>query len=95
MKIYLLFVKYKNDDPSVTVHVDKIEAIDEAKKEIFNRSDMKSNIKEFDVPTFVYLGINLGEGLMAWVEEKEINPRPVFTTSAASYRLDIPAGNGG
>lgn len=92
MKIYLVFMKYRDDDPVISVNVEMTSAIDEARNRIFNQSEHKRKIREFEVANFPYFAVNLSEGLMSWVEEKEIvPPQPVFTTSSVPlYSMRIP-----
>ena len=91
MNIYLVFVKYNNDDPSVDIHTDMSLAIDEARNKLYNQSNMKSAIREFEVVNCSYFGINLGESMMAWVEEREIAPKlELHTSSATVYSMDQP-----
>ena len=92
MKIYLVFMKYKDDDPVVSINVEMTSAIDEARNKIFNQSEHKRKIREFEVTNFPYFAVNLAEGMMAWVEEKEIvAPEPVFATSSVPvYSMRMP-----
>lgn len=88
MKIYLIFVKYKRSDPTVDVSIEKIDAINEARNKLYNQSNIKSGIREFE--NALYFGVNLAEGIMAWVEEREILVKSVFTTSSVPiYSMEL------
>ena len=85
-------MKYKDDDPVVSINVDMTSAMDEARNRIFNQSEHKRKIREFEVLNYPYFAVNLAEGMMAWVEEKEImTPEPILVTSSHPvYSMHIP-----
>lgn len=94
MKIYLVFIKYKGDDPEIEIHTDLGSAIAETRNRLYNQSNQKSRIREFEVTEIPYLGINLAESMMAWIEPRDVfvpEPEPTFATSSVPvYSMQIP-----